>query len=94
MITLQLTPAQAGLLVEAMKNRIDRSNQKLKYWRSHPEAKAPNGYELTEAHRQGMLAALIAYLESELAPSGENHASKNDIRPRRQPVGAIDQATN
>lgn len=77
MITLQLTPAQADLLVEAMKKRIDRSDQKLKYWRAHPEAKAPNGYELTEAHRQGMLAALIGHLESELAPSGKHHAKNN-----------------
>ena len=70
MITLQLTPGQAGLLVEAMKKRIDRSDQKLKYWRAHPESNAPNGYELTEAHRQAMLAALIDYLEGELLPSG------------------------
>lgn len=75
MITLQLTPGQAGLLVEAMKKRIDRSDQKLKYWRAHPEAKAPNGYELTEAHRQAMLAALIDHLEGELKPSGsKQHA--------------------
>ena len=73
MITLQLTPGQAGLLVEAMKKRIDRSEQKLKYWRAHPESNAPNGYELTEAHRQVMLAALIDHLEGELKPSGRSH---------------------
>jgi len=59
MITITLTNPQAELLVEAMKKRIDRSNQKLKYWRAHPEAKAPNGYELTEAHRQSMLNVMI-----------------------------------
>jgi len=46
-----------------MKKRIDRSNQKLKYWQSHPEAKAPNGYEITEAQRQTMLQVLINTLE-------------------------------
>lgn len=63
MITLQLTTGQANLLIEAMKKRIDRSNQKLKYWQSHPEAKAPNGYEITEAQRQTMLHVLINTLE-------------------------------
>ena len=63
MITLHLTPAQSSLLIEAMKKRIDRSNQKLKYWRAHPEAKAPNGYEITEAQRQTMLQVLINTLE-------------------------------
>ncbi len=63
MITLQLTTGQANLLIEAMKKRIDRSNQKLKYWQSHPEAKEPNGYEITEAQRQTMLQVLINTLE-------------------------------
>ncbi len=63
MITLHLTPAQSSLLIEAMKKRIDRSNQKLKYWRAHQEAKAPNGYEITEAQRQAMLQVLINTLE-------------------------------
>ena len=63
MITLQLTTGQANLLIEAMKKRIDRSNQKLKYWRAHPEAKSPNGYEITEAQRQTMLQILINTLE-------------------------------
>jgi hypothetical protein len=62
-ITLHLTPSQSSLLIEAMKKRIDRSNQKLKYWRSHPEEKAPNGYEITEAQRQAMLQVLINTLE-------------------------------
>ena len=59
MITITLTNPQAELLIEAMKKRIDRSNQKLKYWRAHPEEKAPIGYEITEAHRQSMLNVMI-----------------------------------
>lgn len=51
-------------------------------------AKHHNDCELTEAHRHGMLAALINHLESELAPSGENHASKNNIQRQRKPVAA------
>jgi hypothetical protein len=62
MITLHLTPAQSSLLIEAMLKRIDRSNQKLKYWRAHPE-NAPPGCEITEAQRQGMLRVLIETLE-------------------------------
>ena len=59
MITITLTNPQAELLIEAMKKRIDLSNQKLKYWRAHPEAKSPSGYEITEAHRQSMLNVMI-----------------------------------
>ena len=62
MITLHLTPAQASLLIEAMLKRIDRSNQKLKHWRAHPEH-APPGCEITEAQRQAMLHVLIETLE-------------------------------
>jgi hypothetical protein len=63
MTTLHLTPAQASLLIEAMLKRIDRSNQKLKHWRAHPE-NAPPGCEITEAQRQGMLRVLIETLEN------------------------------
>ena len=59
MITITLTNPQAELLIEAMKKRIDRSDQKLKYWRAHHDAKAPSGYEITEAHRQSMLNVMI-----------------------------------
>ena len=62
MITMHLTPAQSSLLIEAMRKRIDRSNQKLKHWRANPE-NAPPGCEITEAQRQGMLRVLIETLE-------------------------------
>lgn len=67
-MTQMFTPDELNTLRDACKKRIDRAEQKIKYWQANPEKTQQPGLIFTENTRIQKLNQLVAKIDLQCKP--------------------------
>ena len=67
-MTQPFTPDELQTLRDACKKRIDRAEQKIKYWQANPDKPQQPGLIFTENTRIQKLNKLVAKIDLQLKP--------------------------
>lgn len=67
-MTQMFTPDELNTLRDACKKRIDRAEQKIKYWQANPEKPQQPGLIFTENTRIQKLKQLVEKIDLQLKP--------------------------
>ena len=67
-MTQPFTPDELNTLRDACKKRIDRAEQKIKYWQANPDKPQQPGLIFTENTRIQKLNKLVAKIDLQLKP--------------------------